>query len=150
MNFFKTLDKIKKMWYTSSILNIKIKEAFKLEDNMKLIILFDGNPVIQRRLAESIKDKKVYTFDTGKCDEVTELNKLNNVVSNFSQSDKEILLVRYSGKESVIREIGDERPEMIIPLSNKKDSLYYNDNLANTFINLIRLFENEKIEEVIV
>jgi len=110
---------------------------------MKLILLIDGSPNYYRKIIKAVNGRTVKTYDTGKkCKGKAEFNKLSKEVEQFAKTDEELLIIRYSGNEEVVQELGDESPEMIITLSNNRNSLYYTENPIGMFLNLINIFEN--------
>lgn len=110
---------------------------------MKLIVLVDANPYEYRKILEAVKNKNPYSFTTGNCEEIKEYNDLYNLVENFSQMDKELMLVRFSGKETIVQSLGGERPEMIIPLSYDKESPYYMEDPLNVFLDFLTSVDTE-------
>jgi len=114
----------------------------KYGDIMKLIVLIDGNPSDQSKMAKLAKDKNPISLFTRKSDEESEFNELYEAVEKFSKSDGEVMIVKYSGREIVTENLSSERPEMIISLSSKKTSKYYVENPVNMFLDLIKIFEN--------
>lgn len=110
---------------------------------MKLIVLVDGDPANPKRMVKHAETKKPITLSiTGKCDEISEFNKIYEAIEVFSQSDGDIMIIGNSGREMVIDNLSSERPEMIIPLSSKKTSKYYVEKPVNMFLDLIKIFEN--------
>jgi hypothetical protein len=112
---------------------------------MKLVILVDSNTGSFERMVELVNEKEILIVDTEKCDKLHEYEHLTNSIEKFSKSNNEIMLGKFSGREDIIRELGDERPEMILALSSNENSQHYSENLVGTFLNLIKAFEKETI-----
>jgi len=112
---------------------------------MKLVILVDSNLKKFDEMVELVKNRNPLIIDTERCDESHECKYLIESIKELSQSNSEIMLVKFSGRESVFRELGDERPEMIIALSSDKHSQYYTEYPVAMLEGLIRKFEKETI-----
>lgn len=110
---------------------------------MKLVMLVDGNKSNFEQLIDNLNNKKSYLVDTQNCDETHEYNYLLRSIKSFSQSNSEIMLAKFSGRESIVRDLGDESPEMILSLSYNKNSRYYTECPINTFVDLITIFDKE-------
>lgn len=109
---------------------------------MKFVILVDGSTSnFEKMIDLTLGAKKKSLFiDTEHCDEDHEYAYLKNSISDFSQSDGEIMLTKFSGRESIVRELGDECPEMILSLSYNKNNKYFTENPIDTFVDLINIF----------
>jgi len=83
---------------------------------MKLILLVDSSTEKFEELLLLVKNKKVFFIET----------------ASFSED---------SGRESIVKYLGDECSQMILCLSCKKKNIYYVENIRETFANLIRAFE---------
>ena len=112
---------------------------------MKFVILVDSNLKSFDEMVGLVKDKDPLIIDTERCDESHEYKYILNSIEEFSQADCEIMLGKFSGRESVLRELGDERPEMIIALSSNKNSQHYAENPVAMFLELLKTFEKETI-----
>lgn len=110
---------------------------------MKVVILVESSARDFKEMLASVNDRKVFIVDTGWCDESFEYKRLRKAIKKFSRSDDQILLGKISGKENVIRELGDECSEMILTLSSNRDSMYYTESPYMMFSNLINMFEKE-------
>ena len=108
---------------------------------MKLVILVDSNTGSFTEMVELVNDKNILIIDTEMCDSFREYEHLTNSIKRFSESANEIMLGKFSGRENIIKELGDERPEMILALSSNKNSQHYSENPVDTFLNLIKAFE---------
>lgn len=113
--------------------------------NTKIVILVDSNFRSFEKMVELVNDKNVLIVDTERCDEAHEYRHLVNSIKEFSKSNSEIMLSKFSGRESIIKELGDERPEMILALSSNKNSRHYSETPVDTFLSLIQMFEKETI-----
>jgi hypothetical protein len=97
---------------------------------MKIIALVEGSKDICERMERSIEEFPHLLIDTEGESENRECRHIGRVIQNFSNSDNMILLVRYSGRHSVIEVVGGDSPEMIISLSSNKEK---------TFLDLVTL-----------
>lgn len=112
---------------------------------MKVVILVDSNLKSFDEMVNLVEEKKPLIIDTERCDESHEYKHLLNSIKEFSQSNSEIMLGKFSGRENVLRELGDERPEMILALSSNKNSQHYTEHPLVMFLELIKTFEKETI-----
>jgi hypothetical protein len=92
-------------------------------------------------MVDLVEEKEPLIIDTERCDESHEYTYLENSIKEFSQSNSKIMLGKFSGRESVLRELGDERPEMILALSSNKNSQHYTEHPVAMFIELLKAFE---------
>ena len=102
-----------------------IKERGNRND-MKLILLTDDDNPSFNELEEAIKDKKSLIVNSTKLD--NEYSYLMETILGFSKSNYEILLIRFSGKKDILKKIGDESKEIIIPISCDKKNKFYIEN----------------------
>jgi len=108
----------------------------------KLIVLVETKNGAYEAMAKAVSDKKTQLVDTEDCDAPEEYHNIYSAIEEFSQSDKEIMLVKISGNESVVRELGDERPEMLVTLSdNVNNKLWYTEKPVNMFLQLLTIFK---------
>jgi hypothetical protein len=114
---------------------------------MKLVVLVDGSTSNFEKMIEIAGRKEALFINTQNCDEVHEYAYLLKSIKEFSHSDKEILLAKFSGRESVVEDLGDDCPEMIIPLSYNKNSKYYTENTIDVFLDLITVFEKGDLKQ---
>lgn len=112
---------------------------------MKVVILIDSNIEKFEEMVDLVNDKNITIIDTERCDESHEYVYLINSIDAFSKSNNEIMLGKFSGRESIIKELGDERSEMILALSSNKKSRHYAGKPIEAFLNLINMFEKETI-----
>lgn len=106
---------------------------------MKLILLVeDSSDGDFYRIVDYVSNRNPIVIDTTNCDKVHEYRYLLNNIKDFSQSEREIMLARFSGRESIIRNLGDECSDMILSLSNNKKSKHYTECPINIFENLVR------------
>jgi len=108
---------------------------------MKLVVLVDSKNGDFQEMAKKVEDKKPVLLDTKDYQEKSEYRYLLNSIENFSHSKKQVLLARFSGKESVAKNLGDECSEMILTLSDNKNSSYYTGCPVHVFGDLINIFE---------
>jgi hypothetical protein len=112
---------------------------------VKLVILIDSNLKSFDEMVSLVEDKNPLIIDTERCDESHEYKYLLNSIREFSQSNSEIMLGKFSGRESVLRELGDERPEMILALSSNRNSQHFSERPVTMFRELLKTFEKETI-----
>ena len=117
---------------------------------MKLVMLIDGSNKSFDEIVDVINNKQSILVDTKNCDENKEYWYLDRAINLFSQLDNaEIMLAKFSGKETIVRNLGDEHSEMIIVLSDNKKSRYYTQSPKRTLLDLINIFERETIDGII-
>jgi hypothetical protein len=111
--------------------------------NMKLMMLVDGSRTNIEKMADAARErhKSAICIEVKSTDDIHEYRQLLKETKHFNQTDEEIMLVKFSGRESVVNALGDESPDMIIPISYNKNSNYYNENPIDTFVDLINVFE---------
>lgn len=110
---------------------------------MKLVILTDACQETLNILATTTfmagakyKYTASYTLDERK-----EFKKIINNIKEFSSSPvSQVLLVKFTGRESVYKELSDTLSEMIFFFSTNKNSGHYIENVPNTFLDLILTF----------
>lgn len=110
---------------------------------MKIVVLVDSTAKNFQEIVNMVENKDVLIIDTCECNTISEYKHLADAIEEFTVSNNEILLGRISGKENVIRELGDERSEMILALSSNVNSQYYSGCPVEVFTNLINVFEKE-------
>lgn len=108
---------------------------------MKIVILVDSNTVNFNNMVDLVNGKEIYIIDTEHCDEQHEYQYLLDSIRQFSKSNNEIMLTKYSGRESIVKELGDERPEMILALSSNKNNRHYSGSLVDVFLDIVNKFE---------
>jgi len=72
-------------------------------------------------------------LDTSKQNKEKEYNKIKNEINKFLNSDINVMLIRFSGREIIVKELGDEYSEMIIALSTNKRSSFYVSEMQKVF-----------------
>lgn len=102
---------------------------------MKTIVMTDDDGTLNR-IKINVRDKRYTVADTTNAKD--EYLYLVETIHGFSKSDYDILILKFSGNESIRKKIGDESSEMIISLSSNKNSLYYLENPENVFSKLIK------------
>ena len=110
---------------------------------MKLIVLFEGNTACFEQMSTLLGDKITLLIDTEKCTERQEYEYLLDEIT--SSVEGEVILVKFSGRDSIIKDLGDECSEMIVCLSNNEFSKYYVENPVEMFIDLVTIFEKETV-----
>lgn len=108
---------------------------------MKFITLVDGSIGSLEELYLTTEDRKSFLIDTKDCDEEKEFKFLIKKIDEFSQSGSHIMLARFSGRESIIKNIGDECSEMIVPISFNKKSKYFVEHPIDVFAKLVNIFK---------
>ena len=117
---------------------------------MKTIVLIDGSKDNFCGMVDTVVNDKVITpansflMDTQGCDEEHEYKYLLNGINNFSQLEPmKVMMVRFSGRESILKNIGDICPEMVVNFSYNKNSMYYIQNPSVTISKLLNTFDKE-------
>lgn len=141
-----SLDKCHYSWYNKKEFSINSVEERRLIRNyrifsMKLVVLVDGSSDNFEDMIDIAKNnnKHPILIDTENCNETNEYRYLLNSIENFSHSNREVMLAKFSGKESITRNLGDERSEMIVTVSNKKSSKYYTECPTSLFLDMINI-----------
>lgn len=111
---------------------------------MKLVVLAESSDDTFHHMIELSKNHKSVHIDTHKCDEEHEYRYLLDNINMFRDSKFEIMIAKYSGRESISKDLGDECSEMIIPFSCNKLSKYYIENPINIFLEMLNSFEKEQ------
>lgn len=117
---------------------------------MKIVILVDVSTPHFQQLVDKLQNKNIFVVSTEHCDEEHEYRHLLQAVEQFSASESEVMLGKFSGRASVIRELGDERPEMILAYSFNKRSQFYNSAPVTAICNLISDFERNPLIDKIL
>jgi hypothetical protein len=110
---------------------------------MKLVMLVDSSRSGFEEMADLVDPTSTCLIDTTNCDATLEYGHLRSSVREFSQSDKELMLINFSGKESILKELGDECSEMILSISYDKNSKYYTECPIEMFLKLLDIFKKE-------
>ena len=108
---------------------------------MKFVLLIDGSFNNFKRMIDLLANRKSHFIDTTKCDEEHEYYYLKKEIEKFSHSNNEVLLVRFSGRQAIAKEIGDETPEMVVFISYDKNSRQFVENPIEVFSNLLTVFK---------
>jgi len=108
---------------------------------MKLIMLVDGSIGNFEKMMEVSSRKKSFFIDTEHCDEIHEYSYLVKSIHEFTMTDDEIMLAKFSGRDSIVENLGGEFSEMIVSLSYNKNSKYYTECPVDTFLDLVNIFE---------
>ncbi len=109
----------------------------------KIVILVDGSKENFDKMVDTAGKQDSIFINTENCDELKEYDYLLNTIDEFSHSNRQVMLAKFSGRESIIRNIGEERPEMIVSLSYNPNSKYYSACPTDMFSELINIFEKE-------
>jgi len=113
---------------------------------MKLIILAHMSDSEFYNLVNiANRDNLIVALNTASMTEKKELKRIQNLIREFKDSANEIFLIKFSGREFILREIGDETSEIIVSLNSNKNSRNYTDNPANIFLDLIHMFKKETV-----
>ncbi len=66
---------------------------------MKIVILVDSNTEKFEKMVSLVENKNVIVVDTERCDESHEYKYLLNSIEEFSKSNNEIMLGKFSGRD---------------------------------------------------
>ena len=105
---------------------------------MKIIFLLDLQSHELDAIMDLVKTKSIF-LDTRKRTEEIEYNEIKSEINKFLNSSFEIMIVRFSGRESIVKDLGDEYSEMIVALSTSKRSVYYTSELRNVFYKMMNV-----------
>lgn len=103
---------------------------------MKFVMLVDSGSTCYEEMVEKAVEYKPYLISTKNCSEENEYRFLRNGIDKFLQSDMDVMLVNFSGRESITKDIGDECSEMVLTISENKRSKYYTECPIRTFVEL--------------
>jgi len=112
---------------------------------MKVVMLVEDSVSEFGEMEDILKGRKTLFVNTENCDEAEEYAFLSDSITYFTQSDNEIMLAKFSGRESIVNNLGGEHSEMIVTLSYNKNSKYYNEKPKTVFLDLIEIFDKETI-----
>ena len=112
---------------------------------MKLIILLDNGTSIPEGVVEKIGRDRVWFVSTNTVIEDDEYDFLNNSIGGFLQTDKDVLIVKFSGREEIATKLGDECSEMLIYLTPNHHNTYYIEEYVRTFLDFIDIFTRRQI-----
>ena len=107
---------------------------------MKIAFLTNASNAIYAELQSLASPYKHKTIDTTLHNISEEPGRVRFALDEFHSSDTEILIIKFSGCESVSQIAGDEFEEMIITFNSNKNSRNYISNPEQTFLELIQLF----------
>jgi len=113
---------------------------------MKLILLVESNWKQFENMTSKLEKPSVL-LNTEKCEENEEYEIISNSIKSLADSEIEVMVIKYSGKDSIARSLGDICPEMIIPVSYNVASPNYIEHPVETFLDLVRLLEKETIDK---
>lgn len=105
---------------------------------MKIIFLLDLQSHELDAIMDLVKTKSIF-LDTRKRAEEIEYSEIKSEINKFLNSSFEIMIVRFSGRESIVKDLGDEYSEMIVALSTSKRSVYYTSELQNVFYKMMNV-----------
>ena len=105
---------------------------------MKIIFLLDLQSHELDAIMDLVKTKSIF-LDTRKRTEEIEYNEIKSEINKFLNSSFEIMIVRFSGRETIVKDLGDEYSEMIVALSTSKRSVYYTSELQNVFYKMMNV-----------
>jgi hypothetical protein len=108
---------------------------------MKFVVLLESSKDELSEIETVLKDKESCFINTETEDETHEYKRLINSIREFSQSNKQVLVAKISGRERIINTLGDDCPEMIIPLSKNRESKHYTESPVGTFLQLLSIFQ---------
>ena len=108
--------------------------------------MVDGSGANFNKAIDTISETgmKVTGINTEHLREEAENAYLLNEIEAFSKSSIDVLLVKYSGRDSVAEEVGSDRPEMIISLSYNGDKQQYAEDPIKTILDFL-LCEKETV-----
>lgn len=110
---------------------------------MKIIFLLDLQSNELDAVMDLVKTKKVL-LDTRKQTEEKEYSEIKYFIDLFLKSsvysNVDVMLVWFSGKESIVKDLGDEYSDMIVSLSTNKRSQYYTNEIQNVFNKMINVY----------
>jgi hypothetical protein len=103
---------------------------------MKIVVLLDCKKNEFYQIIELMR-RPLIELDTTALSEDEEIGCVLENIMAFHISNKPLMLIRFSGKNAVARELGDEYPGMLVCLSNNRKSLYYVEDIKNSLLETI-------------
>jgi len=112
---------------------------------MKLIILVESNCKQLEDMLSKL-NKEFFLLNTKNCEEEEDENDtISDEIEVFALSEVEVMIVKYSGRNVVAQSLGDNYPQMIIPVSYNETSLNYMEHPVETFLELVDILEKETV-----
>lgn len=113
-------------------------------NDKKIVILIETNSNSFFKITEYLKNKDVFIVNTTGCKGEYEYKHLLNSVREFSKSSDQIMLAKFSGRPSIVSDLGDECSDFIITLSSNSKSRYYVSQPLEILEQIIGRMEKEK------
>jgi hypothetical protein len=114
---------------------------------MSLVFLIEDSSENFQKMVRYAQEFKPLVLNTEGWQEDEEFDALSEAIEMFE--DKELLLIKCSGRESIITALGDNYPEMILILSCNRTSKHYTENTLGVFRDLLNIFVKETIDGTI-
>jgi len=88
---------------------------------MKLIMLIKDGTTIPETVVEKIGRNNIWWVKTTKFfpEEESEYQYIENSINGFLETDRLIMIAKFSGNENIAKKLGDERSEMIVYINGK-------------------------------
>jgi len=113
---------------------------------MKLVALVESNWEEFGNILNELGERQSVCLSTELIGD-EECDVLEYSMNSFLNSEMEVMLIKYSGEESVTKYLGDICPEMLISVSYNVESLNYMEHPVETFLKLVTLLEKENIDK---
>lgn len=68
---------------------------------------------------------------------------LDSLMHYLFKKETPLALIRFSGREEVVKCLGDDYSGMVVAISFNKNSKYYLENPAQAVLSMVNLFEKE-------
>ena len=91
---------------------------------MKIVVLVEASIEHTKELASILKKTSSSLIAVDATSD-NEINTIVNYIKVFRKSNSNILIIRFSGNTNTVKELGDNLPEMIVPISYNEQSKYY-------------------------
>lgn len=106
---------------------------------MKIIFLLDLQSHELDAIMDLVKTKSIF-LDTHDQTEEKEYNRIKYEIDKFLNSSIETMVVRFTGRETIVKDLGDEYSEMIVALSTNKQSRYYTREIRKIFFEMLNKY----------
>jgi len=111
----------------------------------KLIVMLDEDSSIPDAVIQQVGEEKIYFVSTKTIDKNREYEYIADSIDGFHLTNKEMMVVNFSGDEELAQKLGDERTELIVYLPPETNNKYYMEEYLNTLASFINIFYKETV-----
>lgn len=109
--------------------------------NTKLIIFMNGSNEDLEEMSDITEPHSTYVIYTVGEKREKERNILENEIKYFGNSTWDIMLIKFSGREEIVKEMGDVFPHTIIYINYNANNVSHVPNPINIFKQLINTIQ---------